>query len=150
MAAGKAPAAGAVDELDRRIIAQLEEDGRRPYGRIADAIGLSETAVRHRVQRLVEAKVIRIAAVADPALLGYRTRATVGLRTEGNAMEIAAAVGAIAEVDHVVVTAGSFDLMVEVRCEDDGRLLELLNDVIRRIPGITATETFIHLRRSGD
>lgn len=135
-----------LDATDRLIVEQLQEDGRRPYGRIGAAVGLSEAAVRQRVQRLIEGGVIRIVAITDPEMFGFKVRATIGLHTEGDLLEVADRVAAIPEVDYVVVTAGSFDLLIEVQCEDDARLLSIINDSIRTIPGVRGTETFVYLR----
>ena len=136
----------ALDETDVRIIEQLQDDGRRSYGRIGAAVGLSEAAARQRVQRLLEAGAIKIVAVTDPAVLGFKLRATIGLRTEGDLLEIADQVAAIPEVDYVVLTAGGFDLLIEVQCTDDAHLLSILNDQVRTIAGVRGTETFVYLR----
>lgn len=135
-----------VDDIDRLIIEELQQDGRRTYGRIGKAVGLSEAAARQRVQRLVETESIRIVAVTDPGLAGVKTRATIGVHAEGNLNSVADAVAAIPDIDYVVVTAGSFDLLAEVQCRDDAHLLEILNDGIRSIPGVTGTESFVYLK----
>lgn len=149
-----APAPGAVvaprpaplDDIDKRIIDQLQEDGRLPYTRLAAAVGLSEAAVRQRVQRLVDSGVMQIVAVTDPLTIGFRRMAMIGLRTEGDTRAISERVAALPEVDYVVATSGSFDVMLEVVCEDDEHLLGLLNDKVRAIPGVRSTETFMYLR----
>jgi len=134
------------DEIDMRIIKELQEDGRRTYGKIGTAVGLSEAAVRQRVQRMVETESIRIVAVTDPRLAGVKTRATIGIHAEGNLDEVADAIAAIPDIDYIVVTAGSFDLLAEVQCRDDAHLLEILNDGIRSIPAVTGTESFVYLK----
>jgi Lrp/AsnC family transcriptional regulator for asnA, asnC and gidA len=138
--------AAGIDSADRAIIDQLQLDGRRSYGRIGEAVGLSEGAVRQRVARLLRSDVIRIVAVADPALLGFRMRATVGLRIDGHPDDIAARLATIPEVDYVVSTAGRFDLLIEVQCEDQERFFRLLNDTVKVIPGVRDTETFVYLK----
>lgn len=138
--------AGLLDAANRAIIEALQRDGRRPYGAIADEVGLSEAAVRRRVQRLRESGVIQIVAVTDPLQLGFTRQAMVGIRVEGDVQAVAAKVTALTEVDYVVMCAGSFDLLAEVVCEDDERLLRLLNDAIRSIPGVRTTETFVYLK----
>ncbi|MCK1798858.1 Lrp/AsnC family transcriptional regulator [Streptomyces sp. XM4193] len=142
-----APRPTPVDAVSLAIIEQLREDGRRPYAAIGKAVGLSEAAVRQRVQRLVEQGATRIAAVTDPRALGLWRRATVGLTVEGDPDPVADALAELAEVECVVVTAGSFDLLVEIACEDDEHLLEIVNRRIRTHPGVRATETFVHLGR---
>ncbi|OJU80536.1 MAG: AsnC family transcriptional regulator [Solirubrobacterales bacterium 70-9] len=134
-----------LDEIDMAIIDQLQEDGRRAYGRIGKAVGLSEAAVRQRVQRMTESGAIRIVAVTDPAVMGTKVRATIGVRSSGDALKVAETVAKIPEIDYVVVTAGGFDVLAEVQCRSDEHLLEILNEGIRGIPGVYATETFIYL-----
>ena len=135
-----------LDAAAKGIIEQLQEDGRRPYATIGKAVGLSEAAVRQRVQRLQESGVIQIVAVTDPLQVGFRRQAMIGIRADGDLNELAERVAAVPEVDYVVVTAGSFDVLVEVVCEDDEHLLSLLNEQIRALPGVRSTETFVYLR----
>jgi len=137
---------GVLDEANRAIIEALQRDGRRPYGAIAEEVGLSEAAVRRRVQRLRESGIIQIVAVTDPLQLGFNRQAMVGVRVEGDVRLVAEKVAALEEVDYVVMCAGSFDVLAEVVCEDDDRLLHLLNDSIRSIPGVRSTETFLYLK----
>ena len=137
-----------LDDVSRAIIEQLQEDGRRPYARIATAVGLSEAAVRQRVQRLIDAGVMQIVAVTNPLQLGFRRQAMLGIKAEGNLDPVVAALAAMPEVDYVVITAGSFDVLAEVVCEDDDHLLALLEDRIRTIPGVRATESFVYLKLS--
>ncbi|MGZ8766219.1 MAG: Lrp/AsnC family transcriptional regulator [Acidimicrobiia bacterium] len=144
--AGASPRTAPLDAIDKQIIERLQEDGRLPYTRLASAVGLSEAAVRQRVQRLVESGVMQIVAVTDPLTVGFRRMALIGLRTEGDTREIADVIAAFTEVDYVVATSGSFDLLMEVVCEDDDHLLSLLNDKVRSIPGVRSTETFMYLR----
>jgi Lrp/AsnC family transcriptional regulator, regulator for asnA, asnC and gidA len=135
-----------LDDISRQIVEQLQQDGRRAYATIAKAVGLSEAAVRQRVQRLLDGGVMQIVAVTDPLRVGFQRQAMVGLTIEGDLREAARQLAALDEVDYVVVCAGSFDLIIEVVCEDDEHLLSILNDHIRTIPGITNTETFVYLR----
>ncbi|CAN5459337.1 Lrp/AsnC family transcriptional regulator [soil metagenome] len=140
------PAAPPLDDVSKAIIEELQRDGRRSYAAIGKVVGLSEAAVRQRVQRLVESGVMQVVAVTDPLQLGFARQAMVGLKVTGPLEPVADAVAEIAEVDYVVVTAGSFDLLVEVVCESDAHLLELLSHQIRTIPGVVATETFMYLQ----
>jgi Lrp/AsnC family transcriptional regulator for asnA, asnC and gidA len=133
-----------LDDVSRAIIEQLQQDGRRPYARIAAAVGLSEAAVRQRVQRLLDAGVMQVVAVTDPLQVGFARQAMVGVRTRGDTRVVADALAAFHEVDYVVVTAGSFDLLVEVVCEDDDQLLEVVSR-IRDVHGVESTETFVYL-----
>ncbi|MFN8080429.1 MAG: Lrp/AsnC family transcriptional regulator [Kineosporiaceae bacterium] len=140
------PAAAPLDEISKRIIEQLQEDGRRPYAAIGKAVGLSEAAVRQRVQRLLESGVMQIVAVTDPLQVGFHRQAMIGVRVEGDMTTVADQLAELAEVAYVVVTAGSFDLLVEVVCEDDDHLLDVLVHRIRCLPGVRSTETFVYLR----
>ncbi|MGY4646043.1 Lrp/AsnC family transcriptional regulator [Cellulomonas sp. URHB0016] len=141
------PAGQAVlDDLSKAIIEQLQEDGRRSYAAIGKAVGLSEAAVRQRVQRLTESGVVQIVAVTDPLQVGFTRQAMIGLRCEGDLEAVADALAELPEVDYVVITAGGFDLLVEVVCEDDDHLLEVLNQRIRGLPAVRSTETFVYLR----
>jgi Lrp/AsnC family transcriptional regulator for asnA, asnC and gidA len=135
-----------LDEAAKAIIEQLQEDGRRPYATIGRAVGLSEAAVRQRVQRLLEAGVVQIVAVTDPLQVGFTRQAMIGIRIDGALEPVADAMAAIAEVDYVVITAGSFDLLVEVVCEDDDHLLDLVSRRIRGVPGVRETESFVYLK----
>ena len=133
-----------VDDTDRAIIEQLQTDGRISYTRLGAAIGLSEAAARQRVQRLMDGGVVQVVAVTNPLSLGYRRMAMIGVRTEGPTEGIAAALEAFPDIEYLVVTAGSFDLMCEVVVPDDSALLSLTNR-IRSVPGVSNTETFIYL-----
>ncbi len=135
-----------VDDLDRAIIEQLQEDGRRTYTRIGHTVGLSEAAVRQRVQRLLDGNAMQVVAVTDPMALGFKRMGMIGVRTEGDVVKLAETLGSWPEVSYVVLTAGSFDLMVEVVVEDDSALLELLNGKLRSLAGVRSTETFVYLR----
>ena len=135
-----------LDATSKRIIEQLQEDGRRPYAAIGKAVGLSEAAVRQRVQRLVESGVMQVVAVTDPVQVGFARQAMIGLKVEGDLLAVADSLAEMPEVDYVVVTAGSFDVLAEVVCEDDESLLELLNGRIRKLDGVRSSETFMYLQ----
>ena len=124
----------------------LQEDGRRSYGEIGEAVGLSEAATRQRVNRLRESGVMRIVAITDPVALGRGVVATIGLRVSGDTRLAAVRLAAIAAAEYVVVTAGSFDIIVEVVCGSEEELLGVINDEIRSVEGVRETETFMHLR----
>jgi Lrp/AsnC family transcriptional regulator for asnA, asnC and gidA len=141
-----APASIPIDEVDNAIIEQLQQDGRRPYTHIARAVGLSEAAIRQRVQRLTEGGVMQIVAVTDPLMLGFLRQAMIGIQVEGDVRTVADTLGNIPEVDYVVLTAGSFDVILEAVVENDEALLALLNDRIRSVPGVRGAETFIYLK----
>jgi len=135
-----------LDVPNRAIIEALQRDGRQPYGAIAEEVGLSEAAVRRRVQRLRESGIMQIVAVTDPLQLGFTRQAMVGISVEGDVRTVAEKLSAMHEVAYVVMCAGSFDLLVEIVCEDDEHLLLVLNDSVRSIPGVRATESFLYLK----
>jgi Lrp/AsnC family transcriptional regulator, regulator for asnA, asnC and gidA len=134
------------DDIARRIIEELQRDGRRSYAALAKTVGLSEAAVRQRVQRLIDAGVMQVVAVTDPLQVGFTRQAMIGLRVSGDLLVVADQLAQIDEVDYVVVTAGSFDILLEVVCEDDDHLLRLLSERIRILPGVRDTETFVYLK----
>jgi Lrp/AsnC family transcriptional regulator, regulator for asnA, asnC and gidA len=137
--------APAFDDLSGQIIEQLQEDGRRSYAAIGKAVGLSEAAVRQRVQRLLDLGVMQIVAVTDPMSLGFRRQAMIGIRCNGDLQHVADLLAGMEAIDYVVITAGSFDLLVEVVCEDDDQLLDILGEV-RSLPTVTTTETLVYLK----
>jgi Lrp/AsnC family transcriptional regulator for asnA, asnC and gidA len=135
-----------LDEVSKAIIEELQHDGRRSYAAIGKVVGLSEAAVRQRVQRLVESGVMQVVAVTDPLELGFARQAMIGIRASGSLEPIADALAALPEVDYVVITAGSFDVLVEVVCESDDELLSVLSSKIRTIDNVVSTETFMYLQ----
>ena len=135
-----------LDETNRAIIRLLQVDGRRAYADIAKEVGLSEAAVRQRVQRMVDAGVMQIVAVTDPMQLGFARQAMIAIRCTGDTFKVAEKLATIEAVEYVVLTAGSFDLLAEVVCEDDASLLEVLNTQIRAIDGVVFTETLVYLK----
>ena len=135
----------AIDEIDKAIIRELQLDGRMPYAKLGPAVGLSQAAVRQRVQRLIEHGVMQVVAVTDPLMLGFGLEAMVGVEVEGDIRAVAAKLAKVDEVSYVVVTSGRFDLLVEVVCRDNEQLLAVVNDVMRSLPGVRTTETFTYL-----
>ncbi|MFC7487495.1 Lrp/AsnC family transcriptional regulator [Knoellia sp. CPCC 206453] len=135
-----------LDDVAKRIVEILQRDGRRSYAAIAKDVGLSEAAVRTRVQRLLDAGVMQIVAVTDPLQLGFRRQAMIGVRTEGDLLAVADKLTELPEIHYVVTTAGTFDLLCEVVCEDDDHLLELITQRMRGMSGVVSTETFVYLK----
>src|SRR3569833_148032 len=129
-------AASQLDELSKQIIEKLLQDGRRSYAGIGKAVGLSEAAVRQRVQRMVDAGVVQIVAVTDPMQLGFARQAMIGIRCTGDTTRVAERLAAIEAVEYVVLSVGSFVAIVEVVCEDDDDLLDLLSTQLRALPGV--------------
>jgi Lrp/AsnC family transcriptional regulator for asnA, asnC and gidA len=135
-----------IDDVSKAIIEQLQQDGRRSYAAIGQAVGLSEAAVRQRVAKLIEAGTMQIVAVTDPLLLGFARQAMIGVNVEGALEPVAEALAAVDEIDYVVLTAGGFDILIEVVCESDVHLLELVSTRIRAIEGVRSTQTFMYLK----
>ena len=134
-----------LDDVSKAIIEELQQDGRRPYAAIGKAVGLSEAAVRQRVQRLSDAGVIQIVAVTDPLQVGMFRQALVAVNVQGPIEPVADALAEIDEVAYVVVCAGRFDVLCEVVCEDDNALLELISHRVRTLPGVADTELLVYL-----
>ena len=134
-----------LDATAKRIIELLQEDGRISYAAIAKAVGLSEAAARARVQKLLDSEVMQVVAVTDPTQVGFTRQAMIGVRTEGDPMKVGDRLAEVPEVDYVVTTAGSFDLLVEVVCEDDPHLLDVIRQV-RELEGVVSSETFVYLK----
>jgi len=134
-----------LDEIDKAIIRELQGDGRMSYTQLAPAVGLSQAATRQRVQRLLESGVMQIVAVTDPLKLGFKVQAIVGVCADGDLKTLAATIASMPEVDYLVTTAGRFDLLMEVICEDVEELERLLNGRLRRLPGVRSLENFLFL-----
>ena len=134
-----------LDDTDKAIIRALQLDGRAPYSKLGPAVGLSQAAVRQRVQRLIDRGVMQVVAVTDPATLGFAVQAMVAVSVTGDVRKVADAMGRLGAVEYVVITAGRFDLLVEVVCADMGDLLDLVNDRMRAVEGVTSTEVFTYL-----
>jgi Lrp/AsnC family transcriptional regulator for asnA, asnC and gidA len=141
----RTPPSNGLDDVSKQLIEQLQEDGRRSYAALARAVGLSEVAVRQRVQRLLDDGIIQIAAVTDAAAVGFHRQAMVGIKVEGEIRRVAEKLVDVPEADYVVLCAGQFDVLMELICEDDDHLLRIV-DSIRSVPGVRATETFVYLK----
>jgi Lrp/AsnC family transcriptional regulator for asnA, asnC and gidA len=143
---GQSTTGSGIDEVGKQLIEELQRDGRRSYAALAKTVGLSEAAVRQRVQRMVDSGMMQVVAVTDPLQVGFSRQAMVGIRAEGDLVRVADELGKIDEVDYVVITAGSFDILCELVCEDDDHLLRVLSERIRVLPGVRDTETFVYLK----
>ncbi len=135
-----------LDATDEQIVALLQADGRRSYGEIGKLIGLSEAATRQRVNRLRESGLMRIVAIIDPIQLGRGVVATLGIRAGGDIRAVARRLAEVPEIEYVVLTAGSFDMLAEIVCSSEEELLDVINSQVRAIGEVRETETFFHLR----
>ena len=134
-----------IDEIDKSIIRELQVDGRMPYAKLGPAVGLSQAAVRQRVQRLMDSGAMQVVAVTDPIAVGFTLEAMIAINADGDLRKVSDALADIPQVTYVVIIAGRYDLMCEVVCEGSDELLELVNDVVRAIPGVNHAETFTYL-----
>jgi Lrp/AsnC family transcriptional regulator for asnA, asnC and gidA len=134
-----------LDDASRAIIEQLQQDGRRPYATIGRAVGLSEAAVRQRVQKLHDQGVMQIVAVTDPARVGLLRSAMIAIKVNGDVEAVSKQIERLPEISYLVVVTGKYDLLAECVTEDDEHLLQVTNSQIRNIPGVITTETFVYL-----
>lgn len=133
-----------LDDTDKTIIRELQRDGRISYADLAPIAGLSAPATRQRVQRLMDSGLLQVVAVTDPLALGLPVMAMVGITVEGDIREVADAIGTVHNVIYVVLTSGSFDLFAEVVCADMDELFAVVNDHIKKLPGVRTTESFVY------
>jgi Lrp/AsnC family transcriptional regulator, regulator for asnA, asnC and gidA len=140
---------GELDDLDRRILAVLQENARLPNRAIAARVGSSEPTVRRRVDRLLDEGLIRIVAVASPFALGNRIVAILGLQIErAYQRQLEEALAAIPEVRFVGLTLGSYDALLEVWLPSPDALLSFLADRLGPLPGIQRVEAWQVLKLS--
>lgn len=133
-----------LDDIDKRIVTELQADGRISYADLGPIVGLSPAAVRQRVQRILDSGVVQVVGVTDPTAMGYPTMAMLGIQVDGDVTPIADRIGALDQVIYQVMSAGSFDLLVEVICEDTMDLLDLINRHIRAVDGVRQVESFVY------
>ncbi len=136
-----------VDETDLRIIEALQQDGRRPFTKIAADLGISEASVRQRVSNLINNQVMQIVAVTNPIKLGFSLASMIGIRVSGDRLlEVAREISAFDEVIYLIICTGSFDLLAEVICRDSDHLLSFLTEKLYKVPGVQQAETYMYLR----
>jgi Lrp/AsnC family transcriptional regulator for asnA, asnC and gidA len=135
-----------LDDVDKGIIGALQAEGRRPYSRIGDELGVSESVVRYRVQRLEQAGMLQVVGIADPLRLGFDRMALIGLRVRpGTLHAVCEAVTAFPETSYVAAIAGSYDVIVEVICRDTAHFGELLTQRLHAVDGVVSAESFFVL-----
>ncbi len=136
-----------LDELDRQIVSALQREGRRPYSRIAADVGVSESVIRYRVQRLEHVGILQIVGIADPLKVGFDLMALVGARVvPGKMDEVAAVIATFPETSYVASVAGAFDLVIEIVCRDTAHFATLLTQQIHRVEGLLSTESFLIMK----
>jgi len=135
-----------LDDTAKRIIELLQGDGRLSYSAIAKQVGLSEAAVRHRVNKLIEGGVMQIVAVTDAMQMGFARQAMIGIKVTGNVRDVAAELVEMDQLDYVVITTGRFDILAELVAESDEELLDIISGRVNALQGVATTETFVYLR----
>jgi Lrp/AsnC family transcriptional regulator, regulator for asnA, asnC and gidA len=144
MTRGPVERPASLDELDGRLIAALQENGRAKFRALAGELGVSEATIRNRYGRLVESGVLQVTAVTNPLGMGYDAMAMLGITVEGPPERFADALATWQEAIYVVIVAGRFDVLVEFVSSDRRDLLELITRV-RTLEGVVTTETFVYL-----
>jgi Lrp/AsnC family transcriptional regulator for asnA, asnC and gidA len=135
-----------LDDTDRRIIAALQADGRRPYSRIGKSVGVSESVVRYRVGRLEQGGILQVVGIADPLKIGFDLMAMIGVKVHpGRLQDVCASITAFPETSYVAAVAGAYDVMVEVVCRDTAHFTELLTERMHGVAGVADTESFLIL-----
>jgi Lrp/AsnC family transcriptional regulator for asnA, asnC and gidA len=136
-----------IDDIDQKIIAMLQADGRVPLSQIAEKLNVSPGMVRMRYNRLVEMGFLRVVAITNPLKLGYKTMALLGIRADGKALiKIAEQIATLEEVIYLIITSGAYDIIAEVICRDHAHLLQFLTEKLYSIEGVRESETFVHLK----
>jgi Lrp/AsnC family transcriptional regulator for asnA, asnC and gidA len=144
MRRGAVTRARSIDGVDKAIIEALQKNGRESFRRIARRIGVSEATVRSRYARLCADNILQVTGVTNPLGLGFDAMAMVGIKTAGPPEPVADEIARWDEADYVVITAGQFDILVEVVCADRRHLLDLTNRM-RALDGVVSTESFLYL-----
>ncbi|MBN1315933.1 MAG: Lrp/AsnC family transcriptional regulator [Anaerolineales bacterium] len=136
-----------LDQIDRRIIAHLQYDGRLPYTEIAANLGLSEGAIRRRVKMLRDAGILQVVGIVDPYILGWKAAAMIGVIVQAGTIDsVAEQVAQFPEVSYLFMASGGFDLFVEVFCRDNTHLVSFLSKKLQVVSGVQRTETFMLLK----
>ncbi|MFF3935236.1 Lrp/AsnC family transcriptional regulator [Streptomyces phaeofaciens] len=140
-----------MDEIDRAILRELQTDGRIAYADLGPRVGLSASAARQRLQRLLDSRAVQVVGVTDPMAMGGQAMALLGITAAGDPRPVADALAAHPEVVHSVLTSGGFDLFAEVVGPTAKDLLDFVNDTVRQTEGVAAVQSFpyfaIHTHR---
>ncbi|MFI8100518.1 Lrp/AsnC family transcriptional regulator [Streptomyces sp. NPDC086023] len=140
-----------MDDTDRAILRELQTDGRIPYAELGPKVGLSPSAARQRLQRLIDTKVVQVVGVTDPMARGRQAMALLGVRVDGDPRAVADALARHDEIVYTVLTAGTYDLFAELVCRRPQDVLDFVNDVVRPVEGVAQVDSFpyfgIHTHR---
>jgi len=136
-----------LDEIDFYIIEALRTDGRTAFAQIAQQLNVSPGMIRLRYNRLVELGYLKVVAITNPLRMGYTAMALIGVRVEGNRLLPASKdISAFDEVVYLVITSGTYDILIEVVCRDHAHLLEFLTQKLYQVEGVRQSESFVHLK----
>jgi len=125
----------------------LQLDGRRSYADIAAELGLASSTIQQRANRLIELGYIKVTALVDPTVTGLSVWATIAIKAKGTRLrEAAAAIAKFSEVYYVVICTGTYDILIEVACENNDELLSFISDKLAEVEGVREIETFLYLR----
>ncbi|WP_333777898.1 Lrp/AsnC family transcriptional regulator [Streptomyces sp. IBSBF 3136] len=140
-----------MDETDRAILRELQTDGRIAYADLGPKVGLSASAARQRLQRLLDSRAVQVVGVTDPMAMGGQAMALLGIGVDGDPRVVADALADRPEVVYSVLTSGGFDLFAEVVAPGPKDLLDFVNDAVRPLDGVREIQTFpyfgIHTHR---
>jgi Lrp/AsnC family transcriptional regulator, regulator for asnA, asnC and gidA len=136
-----------LDDTDRFIIDAMRQDGRVAFAQIAQQLNVSPGMIRVRYNRLAELGILKVVAVTNPLMMGYKTMAMIGIRTEGDKMlQVAEKVSSFDEVIYLIVVSGRYDILAEVVCRDHADLLRFLTEKLYLVDGVRDAESFMHLK----
>lgn len=136
-----------LDKIDKYIIEAMRLDGREAFAQIAEQLNVSPGMIRQRYNRLVKLGYLKVVAVTNPLMMGKRTMAMIGVRTDGRKMlDVANKLIKFDEVVYIVVVSGRYDIMVEVFCRDHEDLLSFMTEKLAKVDGVRETESFMYLK----
>lgn len=139
-----------IDGIDKEILRYLMEDARKPILQIAAKIGISGAAIHQRLRKLEQSGVIAGSKfIVNTKVLGYGTMAFVGIYLD-KAISNPEAVKELKKIPEVLechYTTGNWSILIKIICRDNEHLMQLLNNKIQPINGVSRTETFISLEQ---
>ena len=135
------------DDVERQLLRELQTDARQSNVALAKKIGLTEGAVRRRIEKLLHTGKFRVVAVGDPELLGLQTHAVIGLKVELTRIEqLSAELARMRELSYVYETTGQFDIIVVGFFASNDQMREFLTRKLARLEGVIDSDTFLVMR----
>ena len=136
-----------MDALDLMIIREMQSDPQQPQADIAKKVGASATTVRRRLKRLLDERIIRIVAIADPRALGYNVRAMIGIKTQPGMVDaVADKLASYANVHYTLLTTGPYDLIAWSVFHNTDELSGFIRKELGAIDGIASYEIMLTLK----